>query len=265
MPKGWLGQQVQALLEVRLHRSLLTKLSGKLKSAVEEGISTAVVDNSQNCRNSTQTKSGEGKIASLNKSVVQGGGKVGKAQVRSSSCVKPGKGKIGSMNKSVVRGGDNGQVCVACLNKSVVQGGGEVGQAVEIRNPIQTKSGEGKTESGKPKLGEGKVSGVPKSAVEDGISIVEVENSQICRSCTQVESREDKIQRCSRCKVVCYCSESCQQEHWSKHKVLCNAISHLESDKMRKCKEACNFVTNLSPRNRSKLLRLIGEQCKVTC
>ena len=73
------------------------------------------------------------------------------------------------------------------------------------------------------------------------------------------------MQRCSRCKAVCYCSESCQQEHWSEHKVLCNAISHLESEKVRKCKEACSFDTNLSPRNRSKLLRLIGEQCKVTC
>ena len=34
---------------------------------------------------------------------------------------------------------------------------------------------------------------------------------------------------------------------------------------MRKCKKACNIDTNLSPRNQSKLLRLIGEQCKVTC
>ena len=207
---------------MRFRRSLPARLSGKLRPAVEEGISTAVMDNSQNCRNSTQ--------------------------------VNPNEGNLASSNKSMFEGGDDGQEQVARLNKSVVQGGGEVGQDAELRSSTRIKSVEGKAESGKPK-----------STVEEGISTVEADNSQKCRSCTQVESGADKMQRCSRCKAVCYCSESCQQEHWSEHKVLCNAISHLESEKVRKCKEACSFDTNLSPRNRSKLLRLIGEQCKVTC
>ena len=152
VPEGWFGQPVQALLEVRFRRSLPTRLSGKLRPAVEEGISTAVMDNSQNCRNSTQ--------------------------------VNPNEGNLASSNKSMFEGGDDGQEQVARLNKSVVQGGGEVGQDAELRSCTRIKSVEGKAESGKPK-----------STVEEGISTVEADNSQKCRSCTQVESADAK--RCA--------------------------------------------------------------------
>ena len=63
-----------------------------------------------------------------------------------------------------------------------------------------------------------------------------------------------------------YCSTVCQRKHWKEHKILCSAIQDLEGERARKCKDACSFDTvGLSYPKRSKLLQLIGDQCKVSC
>ena len=83
--------------------------------------------------------------------------------------------------------------------------------------------------------------------------------------CDRTVEADNVIRRCSNCKAVNYCSTKCQKDHWEQHKVLCKSIKQLEMEKIKKCEEACSFETNLNFPARSKLLNLIGEQCKVSC
>lgn len=45
-----------------------------------------------------------------------------------------------------------------------------------------------------------------------------------CVSCGAELTRESR-KRCSRCKVVFYCGEDCQRQHWSVHKTQCRQFS----------------------------------------
>lgn len=50
-----------------------------------------------------------------------------------------------------------------------------------------------------------------------------------CEKCGKREfARERKLKRCSRCKIVLYCSEKCQRADWSRHKNYCKPSENLE-------------------------------------
>ena len=56
------------------------------------------------------------------------------------------------------------------------------------------------------------------SEVEEsqGFNLVDRE-SFFCRNCR----KRDNLQFCARCKVIAYCSKSCQKAHWPTHKKSC--------------------------------------------
>ena len=47
--------------------------------------------------------------------------------------------------------------------------------------------------------------------------------ARACRSCKVPPAHDNKLQRCSGCGCVCYCSEACQREDWKRHKAECAA------------------------------------------
>ena len=94
----------------------------------------------------------------------------------------------------------------------------------------------------------------------------------MCSACKQ---RGDR--KCSRCKTVIYCSEQCQKENWSSHKTLCNAIDELTQKRSGNNQESSQeteqidiqelkgFVHDCPPKTKTKVVKLIGQQCVVNC
>ena len=62
-----------------------------------------------------------------------------------------------------------------------------------------------------------------------------------------------------------YCDSKCQKGHWKTHKVLCHAIQSLHQDSINKTKKACEFESHLTPKQRNKIAKLVGERCMVDC
>ena len=83
--------------------------------------------------------------------------------------------------------------------------------------------------------------------------------SQYCNGCGQ--AAEVVRQQCSGCKSVRYCHRECQKGHWNEHKVLCASIQYLQKEAEEKCKEACSFASHLTPKQRRKVAKVIGEKC----
>ena len=46
-----------------------------------------------------------------------------------------------------------------------------------------------------------------------------------CANCKELPSDDKPFARCSRCKMIFYCSSKCQKVHWSEHKKTCNDTS----------------------------------------
>ena len=89
-----------------------------------------------------------------------------------------------------------------------------------------------------------------------------------CVQCGDSEEKvgENKMLRCTQCKVSFYCSKSCQKKHWSAHKVICGSIAELEEKDRNKCEQACEFAdSSLGSAGKQKLLQLIGDRCIVKC
>ncbi|RZK36417.1 MAG: zinc finger MYND domain-containing protein [Hymenobacter sp.] len=42
------------------------------------------------------------------------------------------------------------------------------------------------------------------------------------KRCASSSCREDGTLQCGKCKVIFYCSKTCQKEHWAKHKQHCS-------------------------------------------
>ena len=74
-----------------------------------------------------------------------------------------------------------------------------------------------------------------------------------------------QMQRCSRCQAVKYCSKSCQKEHYAEHKVLCHAIKTMEDRQAKNLDENCLFQSHLTPKQKARLVGLVGEKCEVKC
>ena len=99
-----------------------------------------------------------------------------------------------------------------------------------------------------------------------GQSVDPSENTSVkshwCNHCSE-ERYVNSLKRCGGCKAVYYCSNECQREHWHKHKVLCNAISFLAK---KKNDSLCGtYVSHITPKNRAKIIRLVGSKCTVKC
>lgn len=60
--------------------------------------------------------------------------------------------------------------------------------------------------------------------------------SYVCHVCKLLESSKCSLKKCSKCKMISYCSKEHQRQHWSAHKDFCKVISEI-------CK--CNRMTNL--------------------
>ena len=85
--------------------------------------------------------------------------------------------------------------------------------------------------------------------------------SQYCNGCG--EAAEEVRLQCSGCKSVRYCNRECQKGHWSQHNVLCASIQYLQKEADEKCKEACSFASHLTPKQKSKVAKVIGEKCVI--
>lgn len=87
-----------------------------------------------------------------------------------------------------------------------------------------------------------------------------------CVTCIQ---EHPNLQVCAGCKTVMYCSRKCQQEDWSNHKVMCNAIQTIEAKHTQQTTANINTlkgtVYELSPKSRTKLVKLVGEKCVLNC
>ena len=71
------------------------------------------------------------------------------------------------------------------------------------------------------------------------------------------------MKRCKQCQSVLYRSQECQEEHWPEHRVLCKAILHLSVSNSNYHDPA--LVSHLTPREQTKVIRLVGRKCMVKC
>ena len=74
--------------------------------------------------------------------------------------------------------------------------------------------------------------------------------------------------QCRGCKAAEYCDRHCQKEHWPMHKQLCCAIQELsraEEANNSAHDESGHFISHLTPKQRSKLVGLVGNKCTVNC
>ena len=62
-----------------------------------------------------------------------------------------------------------------------------------------------------------------------------------------------------------YCNSKCQKGHWKTHKVLCHAIQSLHQDSVNRCKNTCEFASHITPKQRNKIAKLVGEKCMIDC
>ncbi len=61
---------------------------------------------------------------------------------------------------------------------------------------------------------------------------------------------------CSNCKIACYCTDTCQKNHWIKHKKLC--IKMLSNEELLNCRELESPISEI-PINENTLLIFDGE------
>ena len=67
--------------------------------------------------------------------------------------------------------------------------------------------------------------------------------------------------QCMNCKSVKYCSKTCQQKCWESHKILCESIQQLSKEIVDS--KPTMFLSHITPANRNKLVKLIGEKCEL--
>ena len=89
-------------------------------------------------------------------------------------------------------------------------------------------------------------------------------SSHKCNNCVGVAD-ENKLQACSGCRSVTYCSSKCQKQHWRQHKVLCNAIQFLAKKQEDDCRKKCEYMSHLDPEQHRQVVDLVGRRCIVHC
>lgn len=87
------------------------------------------------------------------------------------------------------------------------------------------------------------------------------DDAPTCSSC----SKDNPSKVCSGCRSAMYCSESCQKKHWVSHEPVCKSINSLEDQLGHKESKSLDdikgCVHGISPKDRQKLVKLIGEKC----
>ena len=88
---------------------------------------------------------------------------------------------------------------------------------------------------------------------------------KICLNCNVNVDNHNFI--CSQCKSVYYCSKECQQKSWHKHKILCTSIATFEKKTKdnRNILQDKSFPTHLSPKEKAKMAKIVGEKCLMQC
>ena len=86
-----------------------------------------------------------------------------------------------------------------------------------------------------------------------------------CAECGKKRSAKTKLQKCSRCNSVRYCSRECQKTHWAIHKAVCNGIVERQAiaDAARLNEVFDTAVDYLQGRNLRKFETLINENLDV--
>ena len=70
------------------------------------------------------------------------------------------------------------------------------------------------------------------------------------------------------CKLVRYCSRSCQKKHWGEHKILCTAIKNISLPTERGLGDSADenvFMSHLTTSQQSTVAKLVREKCHVRC
>ena len=86
-----------------------------------------------------------------------------------------------------------------------------------------------------------------------GVATPNQNKSHRCNGCNQEEVHAN-VKRCSICKLVYYCSKSCQKRHWSEHQALCNVIKEQLNQHNKTSRglgdslDTEMFVSHLSPK-----------------
>ena len=102
----------------------------------------------------------------------------------------------------------------------------------------------------------------------EGQEVVQDSNkSHLCGNCGKSQN-STSILRCSRYKTVCYCSKSCQSDHWKNHQSFCDAIVNMvikDAKEGKEWLEKGQYVSHLTPAQQNNVIKLVGNRCLVKC
>ena len=102
------------------------------------------------------------------------------------------------------------ETAVAWVSKAAAQGHSNAKQALATAAAVASSS---------PIAADASTTGESKSMVE-----AEIIPSRVCANCDKPAAGPDDptFKRCGRCKLVWYCSKTCQKKHWRKeHRHVC--------------------------------------------
>ena len=91
-----------------------------------------------------------------------------------------------------------------------------------------------------------------------------LQESHKCINCCTVLGQQTKWQY-PQCKAAKYCSVHCQKAHWGRHKSLCHVIKRVEEFQNAKQEKQTMFASHLTPVQKTKIAKLVGEQCTIKC
>lgn len=87
-------------------------------------------------------------------------------------------------------------------------------------------------------------------------------SQQHCSYCG-VAGKDQRLRRCTSCKIDSYCSKTCQVEHWPKHKEQCNQHTNPQANQCSHTKT--NNTSTKKEDSQSHLVALVGKWCIVEC
>ena len=94
------------------------------------------------------------------------------------------------------------------------------------------------------------------SATADSASWARV--ASVCWHC--LKSSKSALQRCAKCKTVCYCDSTCQEAHWSSHRIVCRSVVALSDATTDAVYEALRECRTKFRRRKAKLTDLCAPE-----
>ena len=114
--------------------------------------------------------------------------------------------------------------------------------------------------------------GEREKAAPEGLGAASTDHkSRQCNGCNMKEKFNVNFKCCSSCKLVFYCSQTCQKRHWKEHQKLCNVIQEQSNRSYEKhpglgdSADAEVFVSHLSPRKQAAIVKLVNPKCYIRC